>query len=81
VGSSNYDGFSLFVNHEANIVVRDAEFATTLRSHIAQGVTEGRGVTALEVDSIGLSRRLLNWLAYLFYKSVLQIITLGSYAK
>ena len=81
VGSSNYDGFSLFVNHEANIVVRDAEFATTLRSHIAQGVTEGRVVTAFEVESIGLWRRLLNWMAYLFYKSVLQIITLGSYAK
>jgi cardiolipin synthase len=81
IGSSNYDGLSLFLNHEANIVVRDAEFATTLRSHIAQGVTEGRVVTALEVESIGLRRRLLNWMAYLFYKSVLQIITLGSYAK
>ena len=81
VGSSNYDGFSLFMNHEANIVVRDAEFATTLRSHIAQGVTEGRVVTTLEVESIGLWRRMLNWIAYLFYKSVLQIITLGSYAK
>jgi cardiolipin synthase len=81
VGSSNYDGFSLFLNHEANIVVRDAEFATTLRSHIAQGVTEARVVTALEVESIGLWRRVLNWMAYLFYKSVLQIITLGSYAK
>jgi cardiolipin synthase len=81
VGSSNYDGLSLFVNHEANIVVRDAEFATTLRSHIAQGVTEGRVVTTLEVESIGLWRRMLNWMAYLFYKSVLQIITLGSYAK
>jgi cardiolipin synthase len=81
VGSSNYDGLSLFVNHEANIVVRDADFANTLRSHIAQGVLEGRVVTANEVANISRVRRALNWLAYLFYKSVLQIITFGSYAK
>ncbi len=81
VGSSNYDGLSLFLNHEANIVVRDADFAITLRSHIAQGVAEGRVVTANEVANISRMRRLVNWLAYLFYKSVLQIITLGSYAK
>lgn len=81
VGSSNYDGLSLFLNHEANIVVRDADFAITLRSHITQGVAEGRVVTANEVANISRMRRLVNWLAYLFYKSVLQIITLGSYAK
>lgn len=81
VGSSNYDGLSLFVNHEANIVVRDADFAITLRAHIVKGVQEGRLVTKMEVASISQWRRIMNWLAYLFYKSVLQLMTFGNYAK
>jgi cardiolipin synthase len=31
VGSSNYDGFSLFVNQEANVVVQDAVFSIFIR--------------------------------------------------
>ncbi len=31
VGSSNYDGLSLFVNQEANVVINDDAFAASLR--------------------------------------------------
>ena len=43
VGSSNYDGFSLFVNQEANVVVMDVDFAKKLRAHIERGVAERAG--------------------------------------
>ena len=34
VGSSNVDGLSLFLNQEANVVIKDAVFAQSLRKHI-----------------------------------------------
>ena len=81
VGSSNFDGLSLFVNHEANIIVRDDEFTRTLREAIAQGVHEGVVVMVKEVENYSWARRLFNRFAYLLYKSVLQVISAGRYTK
>ena len=81
VGSSNFDGLSLFVNHEANIIVRDAEFTATLRDYILRGVAEGVVVTADDVARLSLPRRLWNRFSYGLYRAVLQVLTLGSYTK
>ncbi len=81
VGSSNFDGLSLFVNHEANIIVRDAGFAHALRNYILQGVAEGREVTAADVARLSLPRRLWNRFAYGLYRAVLQVLSLGSYTR
>ena len=81
IGSSNFDGLSLFVNHEANIIVRDQAFAQTLREYIAQGVSEGVVVNADQVAKLSWVRRVGNRLAYLLYKLVLQAISAGRYTK
>ena len=81
IGSSNFDGLSLFINHEANIIVRDADFARDLRQHIARGVTEGVIISPAEVARLSWGRRTLNKLAYFLYQSVLQLITAGKYTK
>ena len=81
IGSSNFDGLSLFVNHEANIMVRDPDFAGSLRELIAQGVAEGVVISPAEVARISWVRRTGNRLAYFLYKSVLQLITAGKYTK
>ncbi len=81
VGSSNFDGLSLFVNHEANILIRDAAFSEALRDYIAQGVREGITVSAEQVAELSWWRRLGNRLAYLLYKLVLQALTAGRYTK
>ena len=81
VGSSNFDGLSLFVNHEANIIVRDEGFAQSLRDYIAQGVHEGVPVGADQVAALSWPRRVFNRFAYLLYKIVLQAITAGRYTK
>jgi cardiolipin synthase len=81
IGSSNFDGLSLFVNHEANIIVRDTDFAQALRKHIAQGVAEGVVISPSEVARLSWARRTGNQLAYFLYKSVLQLITAGKYTK
>lgn len=81
VGSSNFDGLSLFVNHEANIIIRDSAFSGALRDYIAQGVKEGVTVSAEQVAEFSWLRRLGNRLAYLLYKVVLQALTAGRYTK
>ncbi len=81
LGSSNFDGLSLFVNHEANIIVRDANFSTALRDIIARGVAEGTAITVEDVAQFSWLRRVGNRLAYLLYRTVLKIITAGRYTK
>ena len=55
VGSSNIDPLSLLLNLEANVLVQDVEFSTTLRSRIeqAQAVSRGSDRTAA---AAGLAR-------------------------
>ena len=81
VGSSNFDGLSLFVNHEANIVVRDVGFAASLQGMIRAAVAEGVAITDDDVARLSLPRRLWNRFAYGLYRVVLQALTLGSYTR
>jgi len=81
VGSSNFDGLSLFVNHEANIVVRDSAFAKSLQQMIREVVVEGVVITAADVAQLSLPRRVWNRFAYGLYRLVLQVLTLGSYTR
>jgi len=81
VGSSNFDGLSLFVNHEANIVVRDSAFAASLQQMIRTAVAEGVVITAADVAQLSLPRRVWNRFAYGLYRLVLQVLTLGSYTR
>lgn len=81
VGSSNCDGLSLFVNHEANIVVRDVSFARELRRHIERGVIDGVAIRRKDFANIAWYRRAWYGAAYLLYKSMLRIITSGKYTE
>ena len=80
VGSSNYDGFSLFVNQEANIVVRDAVFATDLRGRIDKAMVDSAVIAAEDFAHISRFRRALYGAAYMFYRIVFWLITLGRYS-
>ncbi|CAN5356269.1 cardiolipin synthase ClsB [soil metagenome] len=79
VGSSNYDGFSLFVNQEANIVVKDAEFAKSLRSHIELGIADGIQVRLEDYSNIGWLRRLWYGSAFWLYRSMIRIMSGNNY--
>lgn len=81
VGSSNYDGFSLFVNQEANIVVKDAGFVAALRAHIERGIAEGVPIDPHAFENVPWYRRAWYGFAYLVYKNVLRVITLGKYSE
>ncbi len=65
VGSSNIDPFSLLLAKEANVVVRDAAFAATLRRSLDEAIAEG----AVELHRRDWQRlswhsRLLRWTCY-----------------
>jgi cardiolipin synthase len=79
VGSSNYDGFSLFVNQEANIVVKDAPFAHALREHIRHGVDDAVRINPEEFRNTPWYRRAWYGTAFLIYRAMLRVITMGKY--
>lgn len=80
VGSSNVDGLSLFLNQEANIVIKDAAFARSLRTHIEQAIAEGVVIHADDFAHVGYLRRIGYEAAFLLYKLAMRIVALDKYA-
>ena len=79
VGSSNFDGLSLFLNQEANVVIRDQGFASILIAHLEQGIVDGVPVNAKDYANYPWYQRLWYGTAYLLYRGLMRIATLGSY--
>ena len=77
VGSSNCDGLSLFLNQEANVVVKDAQFARTMRAHIERGMADGVAIHADHFVKVGRLRRFGYEAAYLLYRVTMRIFTIG----
>ncbi|MDB5754129.1 MAG: cardiolipin synthase ClsB [Massilia sp.] len=77
VGSSNCDGLSLFLNQEANVVVRDAAFARSMRAHIERGIAEGVPIHSDDFAHAGRFKRAGYGAAYLLYRATMRIFTIG----
>jgi cardiolipin synthase len=77
VGSSNWDGISLLINQEANIVIRDAEVARTLRMHIENALSDAVRIRLQDYANTPWYRRASHAIAHVFYKGALWIATLG----
>jgi len=80
VGSSNVDGLSLFLNQEANVVIKDAAFAQSLRQHIEQAVADGKVITYDDFEHVGHVRRIGYEIAFVFYKILMRVFAVGKYA-
>ncbi|HWT28345.1 MAG TPA: cardiolipin synthase ClsB [Methylophilaceae bacterium] len=74
VGSSNIDPMSLLLAHEANVVVRNREFATLLREDIEQAIEAG-GYRIRTEDWNGrhVFRRFFSWATYLLVRIMMGI--------
>lgn len=78
IGSSNIDPFSLLMAREANIVVRDAGFAATLRASLQRAMDHGAGeIFHADFARGGLLARALRWLAYGLVRVMLSITRYG----
>jgi cardiolipin synthase len=80
VGSSNVDGLSLFLNQEANIVIKDAVFARRLRRHIEQAIAEGVVIHQDDFAHVGRLRRIGYEAAFVLYKLAMRIFAMDKYA-
>ena len=79
VGSSNCDGLSLFLNHEANVVVRDADFAKTLRKDIEAALSEAVEICPESFANRPWYKRFWYGTAFLIYRFIMRTITWGDY--
>lgn len=79
VGSSNFDGLSLFVNQEANVVIRNQAFADRLIAHMELGIADGVLVDAKEYANKVWYKRVWYGIAYFLYRGLMRIATLGGY--
>jgi cardiolipin synthase len=77
VGSSNCDGLSLFLNQEANVVVRDAAFAASMRAHIEAGIADGVVIPDDHFNKVSRWQRAGYGIAYFFYRLVMRIVAIG----
>ena len=77
VGSSNCDGLSLFVNQEANVVVRDVTFAASLADRVRQGIADGAPIGLEDMRKLSWVRRCGHEMAYFLYKLTMRVFTLG----
>ncbi|MFL6657113.1 MAG: cardiolipin synthase ClsB [Massilia sp.] len=77
VGSSNCDGLSLFLNQEANIVVKDVGFAAVMRERIQSGMADGTPICSEDFEHVGWLRRAGYEAAYWAYKLTMRIFAIG----
>jgi cardiolipin synthase len=77
VGSSNCDGLSLFVNQEANVVVRDAGFASIVRERVELGIADAVQIVREDLEHLGWVRRTSYEMAYLLYKLAMRVFAIG----
>ena len=79
VGSSNCDGLSLFINHEANVIVRDTQFAETLREQIFRGVADAEEIYHDDFNRMPWYQRFWHGTAHLIYRFIMRTVTWGDY--
>jgi cardiolipin synthase len=81
VGSSNIDPFSLLLSREANVIVRDATFATTLRTHLQTTIaSSSREVRPDDGARRHWLTRLRNRLAYFLVRLLVGLTHYADYA-
>lgn len=80
VGSSNLDALSLVLNNEANMVLVNHENEIVkLRDSILAAFEDARPITLEQYAARPAGERLLNWLAYNAYRTMMKMLTIGRY--
>lgn len=79
VGSSNYDGLSLFINQEANVVIKDEQFCSALRLGIEAGIADGTEIELREFDQVPWTSRLLSGTLFACYRAAIRLASWSRY--
>jgi cardiolipin synthase len=79
IGSSNFDGFSLFINQEANVLVRDVQFSKELTLHLKQGIADAVQIDEHDYRKQTWWRKTLNRSAFHVYRGMMHLLTFGKF--
>jgi cardiolipin synthase len=79
VGSCNCDGFSLFVNHEANLLIKNQAFSTQLAQAIMQGVADGKQIAPADYENISWQRKFWYGCAFFIYSLLMRLIAVEDF--
>lgn len=79
VGSSNWDALSLFLNHEANVIIKDHGFAQQLQEHLLVAIAESVPIELASFQNTSLHKRVGYRLAYWLYRGMMTVATRGRY--
>lgn len=76
VGSSNFDGLSMLVNQEANVVINDVAFSLALRQQMEIGIADGVEVVANTFANLSWFARVRHGTAFVLYRLLMRIIAI-----
>ncbi|PMS36361.1 cardiolipin synthase [Trinickia symbiotica] len=79
VGSSNLDALSLVLNNEANVVLVEHPEIALLREAMLAAFDEARPIDAARYAARPFFERAINGVAYVAYRAVMKLITVGGY--
>ncbi len=79
IGSSNCDGLSLFINHEANILIRDVDFSGQLSLAILYAIAEGIAVNQTDYENIPWYRKCWYGGAFFLYSAIMRLIAVEGF--
>jgi len=79
IGSCNFDGFSLCMNQEANLLIKNELFSTQLANAILQGVTDGKQIDPADYVNIPWQRRFWYGCAFFLYSLLMRLIAVEDF--
>jgi len=79
IGSSNCDGLSLFINQEANILIKDHTFSVLLSDAIQIGIDEGVNIHQADYNTIRWYRRFWYGCAFFIYSAIMRVIAIEGF--
>lgn len=79
IGSSNLDALSLVLNNEANVVLVEHPEIGQLREAMLAAFDEARPIDPACYAARPWPERLMSWLAYVGYRAVMKMLTVGGY--
>ena len=75
----NWDALSLFLNHEANVIIKDHGFAQQLQEHLLVAIAESVPIELASFQNTSLHKRVGYRLAYWLYRGMMTVATRGRY--
>ncbi len=79
LGSSNCDALSLFINQEANLIIKEVSFARALKAKISFALQESKELLLHDYLERNIIKRMFYRLSYITYRTAMRIVTRGEY--